>query len=178
MIIQDIAVGVVTGYGLDVLGIIVWFLAGWKIYLFSKPFRLVLGFYKTPSEWVPGCLHWGVKWLRHEPNHSFDLDPRPRIGRPVPPVPACPCGMHRDSFTFHPNIRHFFLNLLSEKGGWPYNHTQSWTCSLQVISWKCKLVEQPTLCSGKYVCVVYLGYLNFNLYFEPHKISGSDGPEC
>jgi len=38
-------------------------------------------------------------------------------------------------------------------------------------------VEQPTLYAGKYMCVVYLGYLNFNLYFEPHKILGSEGPE-
>jgi len=41
IIIQDIAVGVVTVYGLDVIGIIAWFI------YFSIPFRLVLGFIKT-----------------------------------------------------------------------------------------------------------------------------------
>jgi hypothetical protein len=56
-------------------------------------------------------------------------------------------------------------------------------------------MEQPTLYAGKYVCVCVcararvrvrvcvrararLSYLNFNLYFEPHKISGSEGREC
>jgi hypothetical protein len=83
--------------------------------------------------------------------------------------------VHRDSFTFHPNRKHFLIYYLKKEVGLTVINKVEHVLYRQYPE-NVKLVEQPTLYAGKYVCVVYLSYLNFNLYFEPHKISES--PEC
>jgi len=41
-----------------------------KFFLFSKMCRPAMGPTKPPVHWIPGVLLLGVKWLRHEADHS------------------------------------------------------------------------------------------------------------
>jgi hypothetical protein len=83
---------------------------GLRIFLFITMSRMVLGPTQPPIQWMPGSLSLGVKWLRHEADHSPPSSAEVKnassyISTPQYIFMASCLVKHRDNitFTFYPS---------------------------------------------------------------------------
>jgi hypothetical protein len=65
---HDSSAGIVLGNRLDDQGFKSW--QGLGIFLITTISITVMGPTQPPIQWVPGALSLGVKWPRHEADHS------------------------------------------------------------------------------------------------------------
>jgi hypothetical protein len=80
--------------------------SGMRIYLFTTMSRLALGPSQPPVQWVQGALSLGVKWLRHEADHSPPSSAEVKNAWSYTSTPQyafkawCSVKKHRVNFTF------------------------------------------------------------------------------
>jgi hypothetical protein len=80
------------GYRLDDQGFD--FQQGLEIFLFSTASRPALGTTQPPIQWVPETLSLGVKWLRHEVDHSPPSSAEVKNVWSYIPYPRSPVCLH------------------------------------------------------------------------------------